>query len=959
VTIATGTHLGRYEIRSKLGAGGMGEVYLAQDTKLDRKVALKILPPELASNQDRMRRFIQEAKAAAALNHPNIATIHEIGENDGVNFIAMEFIDGLTLREVVHEHQTDLPKLLRYLQHVAQGLAKAHAAGIVHRDLKPDNIMVTRDGHAKILDFGLAKLIEQGPISSGDSNEVTTAVMPPHSTPGVIMGTVGYMSPEQAQGRTKEIDQRSDIFSFGCILFEAVTGQKAFAGKDVLDSLHKIVHAPTPQISDFNSSAPAELQKIVRRCLAKDPDKRYQSIKDVAIELDELRQNLKAADLDNFPSPFSSPSAPTIITSPLTSDNARGTSEIKRHPKTVMSVAFAVLMLAVVSAYFAFRKSPTLTDKDTIVLADFVNTTGDAVFDGTLKQALAVQLEQSPFLNVFGDDRVRDALRLMGRSPDERVTRDVAREICQRQKLKAWLAGSISGLGSHYVINLEVINAQTGDALTREQVEAESKEQVLKKLGEAATKLRAKLGETLASIQKFDAPVEEATTTSLEALKAYSLGFEQAVKGKHLEAIPHYKRAIELDPNFAMAYAELATAYSNTRQNDLAAEPALKAYELRDRVSERERFYVSWSYFDDVTGEVEKNIETLELWKRTYPNDWRAYNRLSVKYNQIGQSENAIEEARAAIRLNPNAVGPRSNLASAFVKLNRFDEAKQVIQEALAQKLESRNMHFYLYVIAFIQGDAAGMKQQTDSAAGGPIEAFSFFWQAAAAAFLGQAKRARELTDRGVQISLGRDSKEAAAEVLAFAMLNEASFGSCRQVDLAGRALSIQRSLFSLTSVAEAFAICGDTAHAQPLMDEIARRYPKNTVLNTVFSPVARSSLELSRGNAAQAIQLLESAHQFDPGNFWSQYVRGQAYLKLSKGPEAATEFQKILDHRGWSPQSAVYPLAYVGLARASALLGDTAKARRAYQDFFALWKDADADLPILIEAKKEYEKLK
>src|SRR5712691_8369958 len=733
--LSPGTYLGHYEIRAKLGAGGMGEVYLAQDTGLDRKVALKVLPADLAANQDRMRRFVQEAKAAAALNHPNIAHIYEIGEADGVHFIAMEFIDGHTLRQVIADIQTDLQKRLRYLQHAAEGLAKAHDAGIVHRDLKPENIMITRDGHAKVFDFGLAKLIElQHPSSTASetASEDVTAIPELHSAIGTVFGTAGYMSPEQAQGKTDQIDQRSDIFSFGCILYEAVTGHKAFQGEDRIDSLNKIIREPVPPISDFDPNMPGELQKIVRRCLEKDPEERYQSIKDVAMELKELRREMKdsatiyGTGLSTTGSeiPRSGPSyrsgAPStgkLSDSPSTRASSTDyvIAGIKRHQGAATIIGLAVLLFAAIAGYFAFfRKPAPLTDKDTVLIADFVNNTGDAVFDGTLKQALVVQLGQSPFLNTLSNERVREALKFVGRPPDEQVTRDVAREICLRLGLKAFLAGSISSVGSHYVMTIEAINAQTGDALAREQVEAESNEQVIKRLGEATTRLREKLGESLASIQKFDAPIKQATTSSLEAFKAYSIGLEHHLKGSYPEAIPFFKRAIELDNNFAIAYARLASAYANTAQRDLAKAAAQKAFDLRDRVSEREKFYITAYRYTLVTREREKYIETLELWKRTYPNDPIPHIQLSNVYDGDGLLDKAIEEAREAIRLNPNAAAPRDNLAVAFIELGRFDEAREVYRQALALNLDSTFIRSGLYSIAFVKGDAAAMKQQID-----------------------------------------------------------------------------------------------------------------------------------------------------------------------------------------------------------------------------------------------------
>lgn len=961
----------------------MGEVYLAQDTRLDRSVALKVLPLDVAANQDRMRRFVQEAKAAAALNHPNIAHIYEIDEAEGVNFMAMEFIDGQTLRECLLDRQSDLPTLLRYLQHSAEGLAKAHAAGIVHRDLKPDNIMITRDGHAKILDFGLAKLVEpQHPLgaSSAWPSEDDTVIPAPHSAIGTVIGTAGYMSPEQARGRTNLIDERSDIFSFGCILYEAVTGHKAFKGEDRIDSLNKIIREPFPPISNFIPDLPGDLQKIVRRCLEKNPEERYQSIKDVAMELKELRRvladnpSLYSSGLSNAGSEVTHPRRETAShltgvtggpTSPVPTRPSSAeyfVTEIKHHPRVVTIIGLAVLTLAATAAYFAFfRRTAPLTDKDTILIADFANNTGDPVFDGTLKQALAAQLGQSPFLNIFGDQRARDALRFLGRSPDEHVTRDLAREICQRQGLKVFLAGSISSVGTHYVMTVEAVNVQTGDALAREQVEAESKEQVIKRLGEAATRLREKLGESLASIQKFDAPIEQATTSSLEAFKAYSIGLDYHLKGSYSEAIPFFKRAIELDPDFAIAYARLASAYANTAQRDLAADAAQKAFDLRDRVSEREKFYITAYRYTLVTREREKYIETLELWKRTYPNDPIPHIQLSNVYDGDGLLEKAMAEAREAIRLNPNAAAPRDNLAVALIELNRFDEAREVYRQALEQKLDSTFIRSGLYSIAFVKTDAAAMKQQIDWWTGRPDAYNAQAWQAEVAVFSGQLRKAREFNQGAVELALGHKQNDGAAQLLAGQMQTESLFGNCDRVnDLASKAFGISRVTATVQTASAALALCGDADRARSLMDEVSKRFPNDTLVNIVYWPLNHALIATGRGDPAHAVQLLEPALRYEiVGNFWPQYFRGQALLKLHKGVEAAAEFQKIIDHRGWGPRSSLYPLAYVGLAQAAVMSGDSAKARKAYEDFFLLWKDADPDISTLIEAKKEYEKLK
>ena len=963
----------------------MGEVYLAQDMKLDRKVAIKILPAEVASNSDRMERFIREAKSAAALSHPNIAQVFEIGEAEGTHFIAMEFVDGVTLRDKIHRERTELRKLLRYLQHAAEGLAKAHAAGIVHRDLKPENIMITCEDHAKILDFGLAKLIEPQSQSSSDSSELATIMKSEHSTPGTVMGTLGYMSPEQAQGKIKEIDQRSDVFSFGCILFEAVTGKTPFSGDSVIKSLHMLVYEPAP-LAELNPAAPAELQRIVRKCLAKERDQRYQTARDLMVDLKNLRRELDLPDElqrsvasyrtdapttqtsrnASFNAPLSGPmkakdAAPTNETSARKASSAEYVvTEIKRHKKgAILIAALATIAIAASILFPHFRSARALTEKDTILLADFVNTTGDPVFDGTLKQALAVQLGQSPFLNIFPDDHIRGALALMKRSPDELVTRDIGREICQRQGLKAMIVGSIASLGNHYIVTLEGINVQTGDAIGSEQAESENKEQVLQSLNEAAMKLREKLGESLQSIKKFDAPIQEATTFSLDAFKSFSLGVEQQSKGKFLEAIPFFKRATEIDPNFALAYARMASIYYNSRQYDLAAEASQKAYELRDRVSERERLYISSGYYDNVTGELERYLETLNLWKRTYPHDAAPHNNLALKFNELGQFDKALEEARESIRLNPNSASGYSLSAAAFVGLNRFDEAREIIGQALAQKLETTAMHRTLYRIASVGGDVTTMEQQIQWAKGKPDEYVAQNWQAETAAFLGQLRKAKSFSNQAFDLAVARDLKDVAAQIAVGAAMRDALFGDCTLVkEQTAKALRISHRQFTMAQGGNAMATCGELSQAQSVIDELAKYFPKDTLLNDILLPLVRARIELNRGNPAQAIQLLDTTRRYEGyAALQVAYLRGQSYLDQKKGTDSAAEFQKIIGQisRGSLP---LYPLAHLGLARAAALTGDTAKARKAYEVFFGLWRDADPDIPILKEAQREYEKL-
>jgi serine/threonine protein kinase/tetratricopeptide (TPR) repeat protein len=979
MTLVPGTRLGRYEIRAQLGAGGMGEVYLARDTsELDRSVALKILPSEVAANPKRMQRFIQEARTVSSLNHPNILTIHEFGQEGDTRFIATEYVEGMTLREHLRAHRLKLHEVLDIATQVAAALDAAHEAHVVHRDIKPDNIMVRRRDHiVKVLDFGLAKPV-QTMLAADDAidTEAGTRLIV-KTEPGVVMGTIAYMSPEQTEA-SEHIDHRTDIWSLGAVLYEMVTGHVPFEGKDAHRQIIAIQEQAPAPLSRFAEGVSDRLEDIVTKALAKDPDERYQTAKDFLIDLRNLKRKLEVdAEIDRTVPPAlraaatrsgqSAPSTASGATAQATGPQSASSAEyivnqVKLHKRAAIG-ALAVLLLVGAAATFWYVKrtrSAALTDKDTILLTDFVNTTGDAVFDGTLKQGLAVQLGQSPFLDLFSDARVRQTLRLMGRSPDERVTPEIGREICQRQGLKALISGSITSLGNHYVLTLEAINSQSGDVVAREQGEAESKEQVLKTLSQATTRLREKLGESLSSIQQFDAPLQ-VTTSSLEALKAYSLGNEQSSRGKFLDAIPFYKRATELDPNFASAYSGLAVLYNNLGQPKLSAEYAEKAFALRERVSELEKLRMSYFYYAYATGEVDKAIEVLELMRKTYPRYALASGNLSSRYALIGQFEKSTEASREAIRIDPTRVAAQGNLAEAFVRLNRFAEAKQVIEQAQQQfKFDSTELHRDLYWFAFINGDAAAMQQQLTWASGKPDEYVALDWETQAAAFAGQWTRSQDLSRRAIELAAANDAKENGAQYAAEAAMRAAVLGQCAQTKAAStQALSLARNQVSLTRSALA-ALCGESSQAQSLVDELKTQYPKDTLVNSLWLPTIRAALELPHGNAQHAIELLEPALRYEPAaEFWPQYVRGLSYLKLNKGAEAATEFRKILDHRGEGPLSVLYPLADLGLARAAALQGDATTARKAYQDFFALWKDADSDIPILAEAKKEYEKLK
>jgi tRNA A-37 threonylcarbamoyl transferase component Bud32 len=981
------TRLGRYEIRSQIGAGGMGEVYLAYDTSLRRQVAIKLLPTEFTQSRVRLQRFEREAYAASTLNHPYILTIHEIGEQDGQHFIATEYVEGESLRQHMSRSRVQLREVLDVISQVASALQAAHQAGIVHRDVKPENIMLRQDGFVKVLDFGLAKLADDTMAAEPAASdlEAPTRTKVVNTEPGVVMGTASYMSPEQARGL--DVDARADIWSLGVVLYEMVAGRLPFEGATTSDVIATILQREPPSLLLYQRDVPAELERIVEKALSKEREERYQTAKDLAVDVKRLRQRLEMdAELERSVTPEEGarrgsgqtitggrvPAAPEATQAATAAQTAEGrevhtvssaeyiVGEIKRHRKSAALVLTALIVAASAAIFFFHRPASALTEKDTIVLADFVNTTGDPVFDDTLKQGLSVSLSQSPFLNIFPAARMRQALQLMGRSPDDRVTKEVAREICQRQGLKAFLSGSISSLGSHYVITLEAVNGQSGEVVAGEQVEAESKEGVLRALSTAATKIREKLGESLQSIRKFDAPLEEATTTSLEALKAFSLGREQEGRASSLDAIPFYKRAVDLDPNFASAYVVLAVQYYNMNQPSLAAGYAEKAFALRDRVGEYEKLRIAFFYYTTVTGELDKALEVQELFKQSYPRDQTGPGNLSDLYARTGRFEKSAAEANEALRLEPNSFPWHQNLAEAFIQLNRFAEAEEVYVRAMRQQLDSIYFRRGMYQIAFVNGDAAAMQQQLEWAAGKPEEYVAVDLQTQTAAFAGQYRRSQDFTRRAVEMAVRGGANEVATQYVAEKALRGAAFGQCQQMKAdTAQALTLERNLVSLTRGALALALCGEVGQAQPLADELAKRYPKATLVNSLWLPVIRAAVEINRNNPAQAVQLLEATRRYEAAaEFWPQYLRGQAYLRQQKGAEAAAEFQKVLDHRGEGPLSALYPLAQVGLARAAALTGETAKARTSYQNFLALWKDADPDIRVMQEAKQEYEKL-
>jgi eukaryotic-like serine/threonine-protein kinase len=948
MSLSAGTRLGRYEIVGAVGAGGMGEVYRARDTRLDREVAIKVLSPGLTSSDLARERFQREARTIAALHHPNICAVYDVGETpEQQGFIVMEFLQGDTLEERLRKGPLELSMLLETAIALTDSLAAAHAAGIVHRDIKPANVFLTAWG-PKLLDFGVAKAAPR--VAGADAVTRTDAARPILTAEGQAVGTLAYMSPEQLRG--DEVDARTDVFSLGLVLFQMATGRPAFAGATAAAVAAAILHEKPQTPSTLRPELPVRFDEIVLRALEKDRTLRYTQAADLRADLQRLKR-----DTDG----------------PATADASRAEPAPARRGRLFLA-AGTVLTIAAIGglSWYSFysRRPAPLTDKETVVLADFTNTTGDPVFDGALRQGLAIQLQQSTFLSLTSDTRIQQLLRLMDQPAGAPLTPAIARDICERMGGGAVLDGSIASLGAQYVLGVRATGCRSGEVLGEEQEQVARKEDVLNALSEIASRLRVRLGESLSALDEHNRPLLDVSTASLDALKAYSA----AVQGRtsRLGAIEQLKRAVQIDDGFAVAHARLGTYYSISGESVLGIQHTTRAYELRERATDDEKFFITATYHRQVTGNLVLALQAFDLWAQTYPRTFNSYGLASGFVTKgTGQYEGCVERAAKAEAADPQSPFGYINAAACYMFLDRLDEAEEALQRGAARKVSGPEFSEWRFQLAFLRGDNAAMEREFAEARGQESELELTHFKSLALARSGQLQLAGSLARRAIELTQNVRQRERAALFQAAPAVWYAFFGDVAEARrAAGMALDLSTGRDVTYAAAFALALSGELSRSQTLLKDLETRFPQDTTVQISYLPALRGLIALQQGNLAEALQKLEPALSNEYalpgtafiasfGSLYPAYVRGQAFLATKRPAEAAVEFEKIISRRGLVMEDPVDAIARLQLARALAASGDTARARGAYEGFLGLWKQADADVPLLKQARAEAARLR